>query len=61
MVMHAIPKGLVLLSVILLPIILINADKSDDADNNAAVSVTSINAQATPHRVDMHKLENAFK
>ncbi len=60
MVMHAISKGLVLLSVIFLPIMLINTDKLHNADNNAAASLNGIPMQAVPHRVDMHMLANAF-
>lgn len=58
--MHAIPRVLLLLSVIFLPIMLINTDKLHNADNNAVAPISAINAQAVPHRVDMHMLANAF-
>ncbi len=59
--MHAIPKTVALLAVIFLPVILINTDKLHNTDNSADNSAgTAVDAPATPHRVDMHMLGNAF-
>ena len=55
--MHAIPKTLALLTVIFLPVILINTDKLQNTDTTAAVVIETL---TTPHRVDMHMLANAF-
>jgi hypothetical protein len=57
--MYAIPKTLALLSVIFLPVILINTDKLHNTDNSTVVAVNA-NAPTTPHRVDMHMLASAF-
>ncbi len=60
--MYAIPKTLLLISVIFLPAILINTDKLHNTDSSAVVAVNEVNAKApaTPHRVDMHMLGSAF-
>jgi hypothetical protein len=57
--MHAIPKTLALLSVIFLPVVLINTDKLHNTDNSTLIAVNA-NTSTTPHRVDMHLLANAF-
>jgi hypothetical protein len=56
--MYAIPKALVVLSVILLPMALISIDKLQRTD--PALSADGFTAQMVPHRVDMQMLANAF-
>ena len=56
--MYAIPKALVVLSVIVLPMVLISTDQLQRTDT--ALSVNGVTPQTMPHRVDMHLLANAF-
>ena len=56
--MYAIPKALVVLSVILLPLALISIDKLQRTD--PVLSADGFTAQMVPHRVDMQMLANAF-
>ncbi len=57
--MHAIPKKLGLLSVIVLLMVLIGTNRLPPTDTS--LTLNGVSSQTVPHRVDMHQLANAFK
>ncbi len=57
--MHAIPRKLGLLSVILLLMVLIGTNRLPPTDTT--LTLNDVSSPTEPHRVDMHQLANAFK